>query len=210
MHLEVLPRSRTWNKKGGGWWGDTTASRDILRKWWSRVKTGMKITRWATSKGGCSDRGTDGGRMRVTAAHGVGSQKIKFPQVHSSHWRWGKLFCSGENQLWILKGELQPYLLCQAKPCVCYVPRVMFSLHLQAVLSWNSGFASPVTFQTFCWHPESCCKVSVCWAGLATKHLSLGSSPVPSVSVKAGLCTTQHYSVNVCVGESEQGVHRIG
>lgn len=66
-----------------------------------------------------------------------------------------------------------------------YVPHVAFSLHLQAVLSLNFSFASPVTFQTSRWHPLK----GLCWAGLAAKHLPLVSSAIPSASVSAGLCT---------------------
>lgn len=131
--------------------------------------------------------------MRVTARHSTWSRETENKtspgaqqplKMGETLLLWGKIAVDS-------KGGLQTHLHVRQN-LVCITCVCDFPLHLQAVLGLNSSFASPVTCQTSRWHPESCSK-GPCWAALATKHLPLVSSAIPSASVKAGCCTPLHH-----------------
>lgn len=145
----VLPRSRTWNNKGGGWVVRRHSSiqgcfKKVMGAGW---KTGMRIIQWATGKGGGSDRGADGGRMRVTARHSTWSRETenKTSPGAQQPLKMGNPFCCGEKLLWIQREGFRHTCMSDKTLCALHVS-VIFPCTYRLCWAWTPALQvlSPV------------------------------------------------------------------
>lgn len=98
-------------------------------------KTGMKIIQWAAKESVVTEELMVAGQ-ELQQGHSTWSRESKnktSPGAQQPLNTGEAILQWGKSCLWIPKGGLRTFLLCQTKPCVRYVSRVMLSLQLQAV-----------------------------------------------------------------------------